>query len=229
MHLVTDGNRLTAFTVWLTSQSGWLGLRVDSHKVHSSNELGKLSQWLAMLATPSMLLWYYYYLLVLLSLLFVIVHDLCCVFSISGTVAVIVTCPLEVVKTRFQSSVYTSLMRTVSYTPHCICPSSTVTGTGYLAYELYGKTSCTLHSFLHKSPSGGFSRILWFIGWVVVHYCFFLVLGTAADGICWGFLIWLLMIKDFYGKFFNNYQWLINSKRNSWIDSDMMFKFYWSS
>lgn len=87
--------------------------------------------------------------------------------GISGTVAVIVTCPLEVVKTRFQSSVYTSLMRTVSYTPHCTCSASAVPATSYLAYEMRGKTSRTLHSFLHKSPSGGFSRIWWFIGHIV--------------------------------------------------------------
>ena len=109
-------------------------------------------------------------------------HSLCmCMCSISGTVAVIVTCPLEVVKTRFQSSVYTSLMRTVSYTPHCAYSASAVPGTSYLAYEMHGKASSTLHSFLHKSPSGGFSRIWWFIGWVIVHYC---CLGTSVDGIC---------------------------------------------
>ena len=94
-----------------------------------------------------------------------------CVFvcSISGTVAVIVTCPLEVVKTRFQSSVYTSLIRTVSYMPQCAYSAPVVPATSWLAYELPSKTSRTLHSFLHKSPSGGFSQICWFIGSVILY------------------------------------------------------------
>ena len=87
-----------------------------------------------------------------------------CLCSISGTVAVIVTCPLEVVKTRFQSSIYASLIRTVSYMPQCAYSASAVPGASYLTYELPSKTSGALHNFLHKSPSGGFSRICWFIG-----------------------------------------------------------------
>jgi len=92
-------------------------------------------------------------------------YDAClCVNSISGTVAVIVTCPLEVIKTRFQSSVYTSLIRTVSFAQHCAYSASVVPRASCMAYPLHGKTSGTLHSFLHKSPTGGFSRIWWFVG-----------------------------------------------------------------
>ena len=86
-----------------------------------------------------------------------------CLCSIAGTVAVLVTCPLEVVKTRFQSSVYTSLIRTVSYAPQCAYSASAVQAASCLTYELPGKSSSALHKFLHKSPSGGFSRIWWFI------------------------------------------------------------------
>jgi len=85
-------------------------------------------------------------------------------YSISGTVAVMVTCPLEVVKTRFQSSGFTSLIRTVSHTQRCAYSAPVVPGTSYLVYEFPGKTAGALHSFLHKSPTGGFSRIWWFIG-----------------------------------------------------------------
>lgn len=108
------------------------------------------------------LLWYFF--LVIICFLYVC--------SISGTVAVLVTCPLEVVKTRFQSSIYTSLMRTVTYAPQCAYSTSAVHGTSCLAYQLPGKPQGALHSFLHKSPSGGFSRIWWFIGCVHQCYCF---------------------------------------------------------
>ena len=77
-------------------------------------------------------------------------------YSISGTVAVVVTCPLEVVKTRFQSSGFTSLIRTVSHTQRCAYSASAVPGTSCLVYELPGKTAGTLHSFLHKSPTEDF-------------------------------------------------------------------------